>query len=322
MNRREILQSAIFALIGSTALEAHASRREPMRIIMPFAAGGSGDSLARLVAAQVEEALDRPVIVENKPGADGRIGIEAAKKATPDGSTLLVTPIAPMSVYPHVYKSLPYDPFLDFRPISQLATFEFGIAVGPDVPASNVGELVAWLKANPAKTSYGTPAAGTLPHFFAVMFAQAAGLAMTHVPYRGSGMAINDLVGGHIPMVFSSNDGLSVQHKAGRIRVLATSGLVRSPFLPDVPTFREAGYDIEGVGWFGLFAPARTPDHLVHELSDVVVNALRRHDVRERVLALGLQPTGTAPERLGEIQRADAEGWAPAVRASGFSADK
>src|SRR6476660_4046884 len=149
---------------------------EPIRIVFPFAAGGSGDALARLIAEHLRVALDQPVIVENRAGAQGRIGVQAVKAAAPDGKTLLLTPVAPMSIYSHVYKSLAYDPIADFQPISQVATFDFAIAVGPQVPAKSLRELVDWLKANPPQGSYGTPAAGTLPHFFAVQFARAAGL--------------------------------------------------------------------------------------------------------------------------------------------------
>ena len=234
-----------------------ARAQEPARIIFPFAAGGSGDALARHIAEGLRTALNQPVIVENRTGAQGRLGVQAVKSAAPDGKTILLTPVAPMSVYRHVYKALLYDPMADFEPVTQVATFDFALAVGPQVPAASLKELVAWVKANPALGNYGTPAAGTLPHFFAVSFAKAAGLDLRHVGYRGSAAALTDLVGGQISIVVTTATDVMEQHKAGRIKVLATSDKTRSPFLPDIPTFKEAGYGIEGSGWYGVYAPYR-----------------------------------------------------------------
>ena len=311
----------VVAALGSTPARAQVGG-EPSRIIFPFAAGGSGDALARLIAEHLRVALDRPVIVENRAGAQGRIGVQAVKAAAPDGKTLLLTPVAPMSVYQHVYKSLAYDPIGDFEPVAQVATFDFALAVGPQVPAKTLKELVDWVKANPTQGSYGTPAAGTLPHFFAVTFARAAGLDLRHVGYRGSAAALTDLVGGQIPIVVTTTSDLLEQHKAARIRVLATSDRQRSPFLPDMPTFKEAGYDIQGTGWYGIFLPAKTPHDIVERLNKAVVAAMQTPAVKERLLAFGLQPTGTTAAELARIQKADSELWAPAVKASGFTPEQ
>jgi len=289
------------------------------RIIFPFAAGGAGDALARLLAEHMRTALNQPVIVENRTGAQGRLGVAAVKGAEPDGKTVLLTPVAPMSVYQHVYSPLQYDPIADFAPISQVATFDFAIAVGPQVPAKSLKELVAWVKDNPDKGNYGTPAAGTLPHFFAVSFAKTAGLDLRHVGYRGSAAALTDLVGGQISIVVTTTSDVLEQHKAGRIKVLATSEKARSPFLPDVPTFKETGYDIVGSGWYGVFAPAKTPPEVVARLNAAMVAAVQQPQVKERLLAFGLVPTGTSAAELGRIQKADSDFWAPAVKASGFT---
>ena len=302
----------------SLATPVYADSQATIRLILPFGGGGSGDALTRIVAEQLSAGLGQPVVVELRPGAGGRIGIRAVKDAEADGRTLLVVPIAPMVVYGHVYSSLGYDPVTDFRPVSQLATFEFGLAVGTHVPAKSLAELVDWLRANPAGGSYGTPGAGTLPHFFGEMFASAARIQLRHVQYRGSSSAIADVLGGHLPLILTSTNELVEQHKAGRIRVLATSNRERSHFLPDVPTFREAGFDIEGTGWFGLFAPARTSAEYIAKVNAVLVAALAKPEVRDRILAIGLKPTGTTPEALGAIQLADIERWGPAVKASGF----
>lgn len=323
MHRRRLLCFALSAIACAAAAPASAQLGEqPVRIIFPFAAGGSGDALARLLAEHLRLALNQPVIVENRAGAQGRIGVQAVKAAAPDGKTLLLTPVAPMSVYAHVYKALAYDPVADFEPVSQVATFEFALAVGPQVPAKTIKELVDWLKANPAQGSYGTPAAGTLPHFFAVSFAKAAGLDLRHVGYRGSAAALTDLVAGQIPIVVTTTSDLLEMHKSERIRVLATSDRQRSPFLPDLPTFKEAGYAIEGTGWYGVYAPAKTPAGIVEPITKALAAAVRKPEVRERLLAFGLQPTGTTGAELARIQKADSELWAPAVTASGFTPEQ
>jgi tripartite-type tricarboxylate transporter receptor subunit TctC len=323
--RRRLLHLALLALallVGLPSVPASAQVVEqPIRIIFPFAAGGSGDALSRIIADRMHAALGRAVVVENRTGAAGRIGVVAVKNATADGSTLLVTPIAPMAVYQHVYKRLEYDPINDFAAISQLATFDFAVAIGPQIPAKSLNELVAWVKANPARAAFGSPAAGALPHFFGVLFARAAGLDLRHIAYRGSAATIGDLVAGHIPMVFTTISDLVEMHKAGRARILATSGKGRSPFTPDVPTFREAGYDIQGTSWFGAFAPARTPPETVERYSTIMAAAVRAPEVNERLRAFGLTPTGTSPAEFAAIQKADSERWAPAVKASGFTAD-
>jgi tripartite-type tricarboxylate transporter receptor subunit TctC len=300
---------------------AAAAQEQPVRIIFPFAAGGSGDGLSRLIADKMRAALNRPVIVENRTGAAGRPGVAAVKNAAPDGGTLLITPIAPMAVYQHVYRKLEYDPIKDFAAVSQLATFDFAIAIGPKVPAASLKDLVAWLKADVSRASFGSPGAGTLPHFFGLLFGRAAGVELRHVPYKGSAATLTDLAAGHVPMVVTTLSDFVEMHKAKRVRILATSGAKRSPFVPDVPTFREGGYGVEGAGWYGAFVPARTPRETVDRYSKIMADAVRMSDVRDRFRAWGLQPTGTSATEFSAIQKADAERWAPAVKASGIAAD-
>ena len=322
MYRRWFVQSLISSTIWGVGSKANARAGTQLRIVFPFPAGGSGGALARLVADWLAVGLGQPAIVENKPGAGGRIGVLTVKNAPPDGMTLLLSPIAPMAVYQHVYKSLGYDPLADFRPITQIATFEFGLAVGAGVPARTVAELVAWVKAHPELASYGSPAPGTLPHFLGVQFGQSVGINWRHVGYGANARPINDLIAGHIPIAFHSTNELAEFHKAGRIRVLATSADRRSVFVPEVPTFREAGYEIEATGWFGLFAPANTPDAIVDQLNRAIVAALQSADAKARIQALGLNAAGTSAEAFADIQRADVARWAPAVRDSGFTAEE
>ena len=310
---------AIFAAIGLHMSQPSAQLAEqPIRIVFPFTAGGSGDALARLVGEWMRVALSRPVIVENRTGAGGRLGVTAVKNATPDGATLLFTPIAPMAVYQHVYKALEYDPIADFAPVSQLATFDFGLAVATNVPAQNLKDLVAWAKANPAQANYAIPAAGTLPAFLGAMFGRVAGLDLRAVAYKGSSAALADVVAGHIAMTVTTTSDLVQMHQAGRVRVLATSDGKRSPFLPDVPTFREAGYDLEAAGWYGMFAPARTPQAIVDRTSKVMADAMQAAELKAKLLAFGLQPTGTSAAAFAAIQKRDAALWGSAVQASGF----
>lgn len=324
MFRRTFLSAALLLAAGIAAVPAALAQigEQPVRIVFPFAAGGSGDALARLLAEHMRTSLNVPVIVDNRTGAQGRLGVQAVKAAPPDGKTILLTPVAPMSVYQHVYKQLAYDPIADFEPLSQVATFDFAIAVGPQVPAKTVKELVEWVKANPDKGSYGTPAAGTLPHFFAVSFGKAAGLDLRHVGYRGSAAAMADLIGGQIAIVVTTTSDVLEQHKAGTVRVLATSGTQRSPFLPDVPTFKEAGYAIQGDGWYGTFAPAKTPPDVVAALNKALVAAVQVPVVKERLLSFGLVPTGTSAADMLKIQKADADLWEPAVKASGYTPEQ
>lgn len=315
---RIVLAVAGFAMLTLAPPLAAQTRTVPLRIIYPFSGGGSGDTLTRLIAERLGVALERPVIVEPRAGAAGRLGVQTVKTAEPDGNTLLATPIAPMAVYQSVYPALDYDPVKDFAPVSQVATFEFGICIDPKIPAGNLPELVAWLKANPDKANFGTPGAGTLPHFFGLMFAKAAGVPLQHIVYKGGTAALTDLMGSRIPIVFLSTNELTELHKSGRIRVLATSGPQRSTFLPDIPTFRESGYAIEGGGWWGFFAPAGTPAATVSKLSGAISTIVQDEDVKARIAQIGLKPTGTSPEEFARIQREDIERWAAPIKASGF----
>ena len=318
-----LIRTALAATLGMlTVAGAHAQVGEqPIRIVIPYPAGGVGDATARMIAESMRTSLKRPVIVENKAGAAGRLGVQAVKEAPADGSVLLFTPIAPMAVFPHVYEKLGYDPVADFAPISQVATFDLAVAVGANVPAKTLEELVAWLKADPGQATFGSPAAGSLPHFFAILFARTANIDLRHVAYKGNPQAITDLMGGHLPIFFTSTQDLVEPHKAGRIRVLATSGAQRSIVLPEVPTFAEAGYRIRGEGWYGIYAPAKTPAEVVARLNEAVVAAMRAPELRSRLMAVGLQPTGTSSSELAKVQKADSDLWGPVIKASGFKPD-
>ncbi len=316
--RLKLAAIALAALFFAAPAQA---QDQPIKIVYPFAAGGSGDALARIVADQLRAGTGRTVIVENQTGGAGRIGTRAVIQSAPDGNTLLFTPIAPVAVYPHVYKDLGYDPFTDLRAVVLPAKFEFGIAVNSDTPVKSLKELVAWVKEDPKRGSYGTPAAGTLPHFFGSLFARAAGVELVHIGYKGSAAAMADLLGGQVPMVVIPTSDLLAQHNAGRVRILATSDAVRSPLVPDVPTFRESGYDIEGTSWYGVFAPGKTSDAVVNRYSEIIAKGMDNGETKERLLKMGLYLTGMRAAEFAKLQKTDSERWEPAVKASGFRAE-
>ena len=293
--------------------------QQPVRIVFPFAPGGAGDALARMMAEELRNGLNRNVVVENKTGAAGQVGVIEVVNAAPNGDTLLFTPIAPVVVYQSVYKNLRYDPVRDLKPVALIADFEFSIAVAPNVPAKTLPELVVWLKANPKQANFGTPGAGTLPHFFGILFGKSIGVDMNHVSYRGSALALVDLIAGQLPIVVTTTSDLLATHRDGKIRILATSDARRSPLVQDVPTFKEMGYDIEGTSWYAFFAPSKTPDEAVNKYSRIFSGALKMPALRERLLKLGLYAKGSTPAELGMLQRQHADLWAPAVKASGFS---
>jgi tripartite-type tricarboxylate transporter receptor subunit TctC len=312
--------SAVLA-VGLGPSPVAAQTPSTTRLIYPQAAGSSGDALTRLIADRMQAETGQTVIVENRAGGSGRIALTSVKTAPPDGSMLLLTQMAPMTLFPHVHKSLDYDPIKDFTPIAQVATFTFGLAVNNDIPVKTPAELLAWLKANPGKATFGGPGAGGLPHFFGLLVGKAAGVEMTFVPYKGTANSLTDLVSGQIPMVVGLASDLVSLQKDGKIRVVATGDRERFADLPAVPTFAESGIDIVGRGWFGVYAPANTPPALVERLNKSIVGILQQPKVRERIVSLGLRPTGTSPSELVEAQRADLEKWGPIVKASGFTLD-
>jgi tripartite-type tricarboxylate transporter receptor subunit TctC len=221
-----------------------------------------------------------------------------------------------------VFSKLPYDPIADFAPVAQVANFQFALSVNASHPAKNVNELIAWYKANPAKANFGSPAPGSLPHFFGVMIAKGAGIELVHVPYNGGGPMMNALMGEQITAAIDTLVEQVELHRAGKVRILATSGTSRSPLLPEVPTFTESGLvGVEGTAWFGVYAPAKTPEATVRQLNAAINKALANAELRERLTRLGLEPAGGTPADLAARMAQDAARWAPVVKASGFRAD-
>jgi tripartite-type tricarboxylate transporter receptor subunit TctC len=310
------------ALIAGLALigPAHAEDK-PLHIILGYPPGASSDVVTRLVADKMRASLERTVIVENKTGAGGIIANMAVKNAPADGSTILMTPLATMVAFPFSYRHLDYDPFKDYVPLAHVASFQLALGVGSGVPAQTLGDYVALAKKGGAYGNFASAATGSLPHFFGIMFAQAAGIELVHVPYKGTADVLKALYSGEIPAAVLPIADLGTMAQAGKGRILASSGATRAPDFPDVPTFKESGYDIEGSSWYAMFAPAGTPKDAVLRLARAVVDAVHAPDMAQKLSALGLEPTGYGPDRLGAILKADYDKWGPVIRATGFQAD-
>ncbi|UUX94472.1 Bug family tripartite tricarboxylate transporter substrate binding protein [Aquabacterium sp. J223] len=323
MNRRRHIVLAGLGLAGLPLAGTALAQGKPMRIVVGFPAGGSSDALARLLAEALRTRIDAPVLVENRAGAGGRLGIEAVKAAEADGSVMLITPNPMITMYPHLYKRLAYDPQKDLVPVGRLATFPLFIGVGPSVPASvkNIKDLMQWFKANPDKAFYGTPGPGSTPHFIGMMLGKAAGVPLTHAAYKGDAPAIQDLLGGQIAMSVNTPAAQLPHVPGGRLRVLATTGAQRSPQLPDVPTLVESGFNIVTRDWFGAFVPAATPAPVVQRLQAQVREALNTKEVQDGLAKLQLQANFAPPQEFARLIREDTEQWGPVIRESGFTPD-
>lgn len=323
MQRRSFLGAGAAAL-GSLALPSFAQPAlETARFITGFSAGGTSDALCRRVGARLTGSYAKSIIVENRTGAGGQIAIQAIKGMAADGSNVLQTPMSMLGIYPHIYKKLAYDPFKDVTPVSIACAFDFGFAVGPAVPASvtTVPQFLAWAKPT-GRAAFGSPAAGSVPHFIGELIGRSAGVDLQHVPYRGTQPAIQDMAGGQLQAV-SGPLGDFLPHLAGgRVRLLATSGGTRSKFTPSVSTLAEQGLkDMRFSEWFGLFLPPGASPDVVQRLNAALRPALASPEVVEGLAAMGLEATSSTPEQLAQRLRADFDRWAPIVKSIGFTAD-
>jgi len=304
--------------LAAPARRAAAESGPLTKMIFPFSAGGGGDTLCRLLALEAGARLDRSIIVENRTGGDGLIGIKWVKNAKPDGTTILVTTGPTMYLLPMVETEPSLDLTADFVPVSLLARFEFGLVVGPAVEAPDFKQFVAWLKAHPDRATFGVPSNGTIPHFTGSKLEQVLGIPMTRVAYRGSAPAINDLIGGHLPFAIVTLADAIPQAQSGGLKILAVTSAARSPFLPDVPTLRENGIDLAADGWYGMWLPASSPPEWARQLSAAVVSSLEQPELREKLSAIGLIAAGTPPDGLTRQLAADIARWQPIVKATGY----
>ena len=320
MRRRStLLGAALTGLIAFAPLAAPAQALEaPLRIVVGFAAGGSSDRVARIVGERLQSKLGIPVVVENKTGAGGRLAAQQVK-ATPAGqSVLMLANPAVMVVAPLVFKDNGYDAERDFTPVSQVNDYEFGLAVATAVPVRELSHLLAWLRSNPEKANFGVPATGSLPHFFALMTAEKAGVQAQVVGYRGSAPLLTDLIGGQVPVAFDTLDTLLPQAEAGKLRILASSGARRSPWSPAVPTFKEAGLNLSATGWNTFFAPASMPKDKVERLATAIRDVMQDPDTQRKFTEAKMTPVVSTQAQPVAMLKAYRAQWAPVVQKSGY----
>ena len=303
---------------AATTVSAQTDTR-PIRMLVGFPPGGSTDIVARIMSEKLREALGRPVIVDNRPGAGGQVAAVALKSATPDGTTVMMTIDHTHVIIPLTFKEPGYDPLKDFTPISGVAQYFNAMAVSSKTGANNLKELAAWIRAHPSEANFGVPAAGSVPQFAGLIVAKALKLDLQPIPYKGGAPLVQDLIAAQVPLGFGSLTELIEHHRAGRIKVLAVSGTERAKSAPDIPTFQELGLSgIDKNPWLAFFGPANLPPEFVQRFSSAVRTALDAPEVRERFGQLGLEAAPTTPAQLrGWVQDALAH-WGPVIRESGY----
>ena len=305
------------ALAVALASSSSIAQQKPVRILVGLAAGGSLDTMTRLVADRLRTSLGQPVIVENRAGASGLIAIEALKAGPPDGSLLMAAASGSITLLPNTYRSPRFDPTRDFVPVAQMAKIDFVLTVNPSSPAKTAAEFASLARTDARYRNFGS-APGTTPHLLATQFARAANIAAVHVPYKGNAQALVDLIGGQLSAAFPAAGEVIELARSGKVRMLASAGKRRSNLMPEVPTLKESGYDVEGDAWFALFAPAGTPEAVCERLGRAVVDAVDSVDLRERLAHAGVEAAGLPAKDLGIKVRSEYERLGRELRASGF----
>jgi tripartite-type tricarboxylate transporter receptor subunit TctC len=312
---------AVIAVVATGPALAQAWPNKPIRLVVNFPPGGAADQIARSVGVPLGEALGQPIVIENRPGANGNIGADAVAKSPPDGYTLLMSSGGAFSVNPHLYTKLPFDPVKDLVPVAAAARILVFLVVRPDLPAKSVDEFVALARANPGKLTYGSPGSGSSPHIAGEMLKRAANIDIVHVPYKGAAPALTDLLGGQLDFMFDPGIGLP-QVRAGKLRLLAVGSPKRSPLFPDTPTLAEAGMvGFDADSWFGFYAPAGVPADILARLNREINRALQTPAVRERITALGAEVVALSADEFAALQRADRERFGVVVREAGIKLD-
>ncbi len=304
------------------AARAQGYPTKPITIIVPFPPGGTTDILARILAQYMSTELGQSVVIDNRGGAGGNIGTQAAARAPADGYTLLMGTVGTHAINASLYKKLPYDPIKDFVPLSRVAMVPNLLVANPSQPYKTVQELIAYARANPGKINYGSSGNGTSIHLSGELFKSMAKVEMTHIPYKGSAPAVSDLIGGQIAIMFDNMPSALPHVKAGKLRAIALTSARRSPELPDVPTVAEAGLPgYEATSWFGMFAPAGTPPAIVAKLNDTIVKALNDPEIRKKIVEQGGEPHPEKPEQFAAFIKAETAKWGKVVKESGASVD-
>jgi tripartite-type tricarboxylate transporter receptor subunit TctC len=326
ITRRNALQAAAAStLLAGIGRNAWAQAQiETARIITGFAAGGTSDTICRRVAQKLQGDFAKTAVVENKTGAGGQIAVQTVKAAAPDGANILQTPTSILTIYPHIYKKLAYEPLVDLTPVTLGCVFDFGLAVGPAVPlgVKTVPEFLAWAKANPLGANFGSPAAGSTPHFIGALLGKNAGVDLKHAAYRGTQPAMLDLLGGNVSAVSGPIGDLTQHLPTGKVRILGVSGAKRNRFAPDVPTYEEQGIkNATHSEWFAFFLPAKAAPELVARLNASMKNALAQKDVIDGLNGFGLEAMSSTPAELTDLIKRDTAKWAPIVKQVGFTAE-
>jgi tripartite-type tricarboxylate transporter receptor subunit TctC len=306
-------------LLSSTSASAQAYPNRPIRLVVTFPTGGAPDILARLFSEKAQ--LGQPVVIDNKPGAGGNIGSDIVAKSAGDGYTIVMGTVGTHSINGSLYEKMPYDMVKNFSPISLIASAPNLLVVNNDLPVKTVNELIAYMKANPNKLSFGSPGIGTSVHMSGELFKSMTGTSMTHVPYKGRQFFLPDLLGGSIQLVFDNMPSALPMAKEGKIRAIAQTTAKRSPAAPDVPTVAESLPGFEATTWFAMFAPANTPKPIIDKLNAEVVRILKLPDVAERLKTLGLDPVLSTPDELGKYQASEIVKWTKVVKESGAKAE-
>lgn len=320
LSRRQFVQGTAASLLLGGATQSWAQALDTTKVVIGFAPGGTIDVAGRRVADKLAPAFAKTAIAENKTGAGGQIAVQAVKAAPADGSMILLTPASPLALHPFTYRKLPYDPANDLVAVSGGAVFDYALAVGPMVPASvkTVPEFLAWCKANPGSASFGSAGAGSAANFIGSAIGKSVNLR--HVPYRGSQPAIMDMVGGQLAAVVGPTGEFMGQVKAGKVRLLATSGPQRGKFTPDTPSYAEQGFkELAYLGWFGFYVPAKTPADVVQRLNGSIRGALAAPDVVEGLAAVYLEPYPTTPQQLAALLKTETEFWSGLVKTVGYT---
>jgi tripartite-type tricarboxylate transporter receptor subunit TctC len=306
--------------LGVTAAQAFPTK--PVKIIVAFPPGGGTDIVARVVGAKLQEAWGQGVVVENRAGASGTIGTEIAAKSEPDGHTLFMATMGNMTANQHLYANMGVDPLRAFAPITKVVDVHFVFMANPALPAANVREVIALAKQKPGELAYSSSGPGGAPHLAMELFKRQAGIDLTHIPYKGSSMSINDLIGGRVMLSMDSLVQSAPHIKSGRLKALAVLGSKRSPLLPEVPTMQEAGvagYSL--TNWFGLLAPAATPKDVVQKIFLDVKKVLDDPEIKKRIGGLGADVVGNTPEEFGAAMRAESQQWAEIIKAVGIKGE-
>jgi len=315
-----ILAIAVQSLAGPARADEYPSR--PIRLVVPYAPGGGADSVARIVARRVSENIGQPIVIDNRGGAGSILGTDIVAKAEPDGYTLLLGQSGPISINPAVYKTLPYDPVKDFAPVTMTTAYPYILVVNAKLPAQSLQEFVALGKSKPGSMNYGSTGIGAANHLVAELFNSKAGLKMTHIPYRGTALAVTDLIGGQLSMVFGDPISVLPHMQSGTLRALAVTSQERSPVAPQVPTVAESGYPgFDAIAWHGILAPAKTPPAIIKKLNAEIVKALQDPETKALLVNQAMQTVGNTPEEFAAFIQKDIATWKAVATAANVTVE-